>query len=49
MKSTSYSFWGEATEPLFTFEIAELLNGGLKTGPAYTTREVVRLLQGLHE
>jgi hypothetical protein len=40
---------GEATEPMFPSEIAGLLNGELGRGPAYTTRGVVRLLQGLHE
>jgi predicted Zn-ribbon and HTH transcriptional regulator len=40
---------GEATEPLFTSEIAELLNLELRQGAAYTTIEVVRVLQGLHE
>jgi hypothetical protein len=40
---------GEATEPVFTSEIAELLNLELRPGAAYTTIEVARLLQGLQE
>jgi hypothetical protein len=40
---------GEATEPLFTSEIAERLNLQLRPAVAYTTIEVGRVLQGLHE
>jgi predicted Zn-ribbon and HTH transcriptional regulator len=40
---------GEATEPLFTSEIAELLNLELRPGAAYTAIEVARFLQGLQE
>jgi hypothetical protein len=40
---------GEATEPLFTSEIAELLNLQLRPAVAYTTIGVGRVLQGLHE
>jgi hypothetical protein len=40
---------GEATEPLFTSEIAERLNLQLRPAVAYTTKEVVRILQGLRE
>ena len=38
-----------ATEPLFTSEIAERLNLQLRPAAAYTTVEVGRVLQGLHE
>jgi hypothetical protein len=38
----------EATEPLFTSEIAERLNLQLRPAVAYTTIEVGRILQGLH-
>ena len=40
---------GDATEPLFTSDVAELLNLELRPGAAYTTTEVVRFLQGLEE
>ena len=40
---------GKATGPLFTSEIVELLNLELRPGAAYTTIEVVRVLQDLHE
>jgi hypothetical protein len=39
----------EATEPLVTSEIAERLNLQLRPAVAYTTIEVGRILQGLHE
>jgi hypothetical protein len=39
----------EATGPLFASEIAERLNLQLRPAAAYTTKEVVRILQGLHE
>jgi predicted Zn-ribbon and HTH transcriptional regulator len=40
---------GGSTEPLFTSEIAELLNLELRPATAYTTIKVVRVLQDLHE
>jgi hypothetical protein len=39
----------EATEPLFASEIVERLNLQLRPAAAYTTIEVGRVLQGLHE
>jgi hypothetical protein len=39
----------EATEPLFTFKIAERLNLQLRPAAAYTAIEVGRVLQGLHD
>ena len=39
----------EATEALFASEIAERLNLQLRPAVAYTTTEVGRVLQGLHE
>jgi len=38
---------GEATEALFTSEIAERLNSEFRAGTAYTTAEVVTFLQAL--
>jgi len=40
---------GEATESLFTSEIAERLNLQLRPATAYRTIEVGRVLQNLHE
>ncbi len=40
---------GEATEPLFTSEIAERLNRELGDRAAYTTTEVVMALKRLSE
>jgi predicted Zn-ribbon and HTH transcriptional regulator len=40
---------GEAIEPVFTSEIAELLNLELRPGAAYTAMEVARFLQGRQE
>jgi predicted Zn-ribbon and HTH transcriptional regulator len=39
----------EATEPLFTSEIAERVNRELRPAEAYKTIEAVKVLQGLHE
>jgi hypothetical protein len=39
----------ETTEPLFPSEVAERLNLGLRPLAAYTSIEVVKVLQGLHE
>lgn len=43
------SILSEAAEPLFASEIAERLNLQLRPAVAYTTIEVGRALQGLHE
>ena len=40
---------GEASEALFSFEIAERLNKELRPDRAYSTAEVVKLLKGMSD